>query len=91
MTSRCVLLALRFQRCSQPAVSGSVDHSRSQYRFVHRSNSSGLLQIRQEISNGLQAIFIKNADVQTSLDEAKTRSDAILRRFQQTYAGKTLP
>ncbi|RYE80143.1 MAG: extracellular solute-binding protein, partial [Hyphomicrobiales bacterium] len=37
----------------------------------------GLLQIRQEISNGLQAIFIKNADVQTALDEAKTRSDAI--------------
>ena len=51
----------------------------------------GLLQIRQEISNGLQAIFIKDADIQTSLDEAATRGNAILRRFEQTYAGKTLP
>lgn len=51
----------------------------------------GLLQIRQEISNGLQAIIINDADVQSSLDEAAERSNGILRRFQQTYAGKTLP
>lgn len=51
----------------------------------------GLLQIRQEISNGLQAIFINNADVQASLDDAATRSNAILRRFEQTYEGKQLP
>ncbi|WP_018185350.1 extracellular solute-binding protein [Kaistia granuli] len=51
----------------------------------------GLLQIRQEISNGLQAIFIKNEDVQASLDTAADRGNQILRKFEQTYAGKTLP
>lgn len=51
----------------------------------------GLLQIRQEMANGLQAIFINNADVQTSLDEAAARGNQILRRFEQTYKGKQLP
>jgi sn-glycerol 3-phosphate transport system substrate-binding protein len=51
----------------------------------------GLLQIRQEMSNGLQAIFIKNEDVQASLDSAAARGNEILRRFQQTYEGKELP
>jgi len=51
----------------------------------------GLLQIRQEMANGLQAIFINNADVQASLDQAAERGNQILRRFQQTYEGKQLP
>ena len=51
----------------------------------------GLLQVRQEVANGLQAIFINNADVQTSLDEAVARGNQILRRFEQTYKGKQLP
>lgn len=51
----------------------------------------GLLQIRQEMANALQAIFIQNADVQTSLDEAAARGDQILRRFQQTYKNQQLP
>ncbi len=51
----------------------------------------GLLQIRQEMANGLQAIFINNADVQASLDEAAARGNQILRRFEQTYKGKQLP
>ncbi|MBB3951819.1 extracellular solute-binding protein [Aureimonas jatrophae] len=59
---------------------------------VTRGNRlGGLLQIRNEIANGLQAIFIQNADVQTALDDAATRSNAILRRFEQTYEGKQLP
>ncbi|SHG66564.1 sn-glycerol 3-phosphate transport system substrate-binding protein [Kaistia soli DSM 19436] len=51
----------------------------------------GLLQIRQEMANGLQAIFINNADVQASLDDAAARGNQILRRFEQTYKGKQLP
>jgi sn-glycerol 3-phosphate transport system substrate-binding protein len=51
----------------------------------------GLLQIRAEIANGLQAIFVNNADVQASLDSAAERGNAILRRFQQTYKGVQLP
>jgi len=51
----------------------------------------GLLQIREEISNSLQAIFINDADVQTSLDEAAARGNQILRRFEETYEGKELP
>ncbi|WP_029073409.1 extracellular solute-binding protein [Kaistia adipata] len=51
----------------------------------------GLLQIRQEISNGLQSIFVNNEDVQTALDQSAERGNQILRRFEQTYQGKTLP
>ncbi len=51
----------------------------------------GLLQIRTEIANGLQAIFINNADVQASLDTAAERGNQILRRFQQTYKNVQLP
>ncbi len=51
----------------------------------------GLLQVRQEIANGLQAIFVNNADVQTALDESVARGNQILRRFEQTYKGKQLP
>lgn len=51
----------------------------------------GLLQIRSEIANGLQAIFINNADVQTSLDSAAERGNQLLRRFEQTYKGAKLP
>ncbi|HEV7285974.1 MAG TPA: extracellular solute-binding protein [Kaistia sp.] len=57
----------------------------------HGIRLGGLLQIRQEVSNGLQAIFIKNEDVQASLDTAVERGNQILRKFEQTYAGKTLP
>ena len=57
----------------------------------HGIRLGGLLQIRQEISNGLQAIFIKNEDVQASLDTAADRGNQILRKFEQTYTGKTLP
>lgn len=51
----------------------------------------GMLHIREEVANALQAIFIKNADVQASLDDAAVRSDQILRRFEETYKGKSLP
>lgn len=51
----------------------------------------GLLQVRQEIANGLQAIFVNNADVQTSLDSAADRGNALLKRFAQTYKGAELP
>jgi sn-glycerol 3-phosphate transport system substrate-binding protein len=51
----------------------------------------GLLQIRTEIANGLQAVFINNADVEASLDTAAERGNQILRRFQQTYKNVQLP
>jgi sn-glycerol 3-phosphate transport system substrate-binding protein len=57
----------------------------------HGVRLGGLLQIRSEIANGLQAIFVNNADVQTSLDSAADRGNQILRRFQQTYKGAQLP
>jgi len=49
------------------------------------------LQIRGEVSNGLQEIFAGKATVQQGLDEAVERGDAILRRFEQTYKGEQLP
>lgn len=51
----------------------------------------GLLQVRTEIANSLQAIFINNADVQKSLDESAERGNQLLRRFQQTYKNAQLP
>lgn len=51
----------------------------------------GLLQVRTEIANSLQAIFINNADVQASLDQAADRGNQLLRRFQQTYKNAQLP
>ncbi|GGE07694.1 sn-glycerol 3-phosphate ABC transporter substrate-binding protein [Aureimonas endophytica] len=47
-------------------------------------------QIRKEVSTALEAIFMQNADVQKSLDEAADRSNALLRRFEKTYAGQKL-
>ncbi|MCO5732565.1 extracellular solute-binding protein [Rhizobium sp. SSA_523] len=47
-------------------------------------------QIRKEVSTALEAIFMQNADVQTQLDQAAERGNAILRRFEKTYAGQTL-
>jgi sn-glycerol 3-phosphate transport system substrate-binding protein len=49
------------------------------------------LQIRGELSNGLQEIFANKASVQQGLDEAVERGDMILRRFEATYKGKQLP
>ncbi len=49
------------------------------------------LQIRAEVSNGLQEIFANKVTVQQGLDEAVARGDAILRRFEATYKGKELP
>ena len=49
------------------------------------------LQIRGELSNGLQEIFANKKDVQQALDETVQRGNAILRRFEATYKGKQLP
>jgi sn-glycerol 3-phosphate transport system substrate-binding protein len=49
------------------------------------------LQIRGELSNSLQAIFANKETVQQGLDEAVQRGNMILRRFEATYKGKTLP
>ena len=49
------------------------------------------LQIRGELSNGLQEIFANKVAVQQALDEAVERGNAILRRFEATYKGKELP
>ncbi|MBY5710396.1 extracellular solute-binding protein [Rhizobium leguminosarum] len=57
----------------------------------HGIRLGGLLQVRTEIANGLQAIFVNNADVQASLDSAAERGNTLLRRFQQTYKNVQLP
>jgi sn-glycerol 3-phosphate transport system substrate-binding protein len=69
----------------------SLTVSASSPELPNATRLGGLLQIRQEVANGLQAIMINNADVQTTLDEVADRGNQILRRFEQTYQGKTLP
>lgn len=51
----------------------------------------GFLQIRNEVSNSLQAIFADKVPVQQGLDDAVARGNAVLRRFEATYKGRTLP
>lgn len=51
----------------------------------------GFTQIRAEVGNGLQEIFSGKSDVQTAIDGMVTRGNVILRRFEATYKGKTLP
>ena len=48
-------------------------------------------QIRAEIRSELEAAFTGQKDMQAALDEAANRSNGILRRFEQTFRGKTLP
>lgn len=51
----------------------------------------GFTQIRAEVGNGLQEIFANKVDVQKGIDGIVERGNAILRRFETTYKGKTLP
>jgi sn-glycerol 3-phosphate transport system substrate-binding protein len=51
----------------------------------------GFIQIRKEIRDGLTAIMAGDVEVQPGLDAAVERSNAILRRFEKTYAGKQFP
>lgn len=51
----------------------------------------GFTQIRAEVANGLQAIFANKLSVQAGIDQMTERGDAVLRRFEATYKGKTLP
>jgi sn-glycerol 3-phosphate transport system substrate-binding protein len=48
-------------------------------------------QIRAEVRAELEAAFTGKKDVQTAIDDAANRSNQILRRFEQTFKGKTLP
>ncbi|OCP35991.1 extracellular solute-binding protein [Ensifer sp. LC163] len=50
----------------------------------------GFTQIRKEFATALEAIFMQNADVQVELDKTVERGNAVLRRFEKTYAGQTL-
>jgi sn-glycerol 3-phosphate transport system substrate-binding protein len=49
------------------------------------------LQIRGELGNGLQEIFANKTPVQAALDDVVDRGNKILRRFEQTYKGMSLP
>lgn len=48
-------------------------------------------QIRAEIRAELEAAFTGKKDMQTAMNDAADRSNQILRRFEQTFKGKTLP
>jgi sn-glycerol 3-phosphate transport system substrate-binding protein len=48
-------------------------------------------QIRAEIRAELEAAFTGKKDVQVALDDAASRSNQLLRRFEQTFKGKPLP
>ncbi len=51
----------------------------------------GFLSIRKETRDALQAIFANQMTVEAGLQQAVDRGNAILRRFERTYAGKQLP
>lgn len=47
--------------------------------------------VRKEIQDAMSAVLFNNVPVQQALDEAAARSNEVLRKFEATYAGKTLP
>ncbi|WP_191059164.1 extracellular solute-binding protein [Geminicoccus harenae] len=51
----------------------------------------GFTQIRKEARDALTGIMAGTSGVQEGLDALVERGNAILRRFEKTYAGKTLP
>jgi len=51
----------------------------------------GYPQIRKEFRDALTGILAGSTGVQEGLDAAVERGNAILRRFEKTYAGKSLP
>jgi len=60
------------------------------------ANSRGIrlgnfTQIRAEVRAELEAAFTGKKDMQVALDDAVTRGNQILRRFEQTFKGKQLP
>jgi sn-glycerol 3-phosphate transport system substrate-binding protein len=51
----------------------------------------GFIQIRKEVRDALQGIFSGQMTVEAGLQQATDRGNAILRRFEKTYANKKLP
>lgn len=48
-------------------------------------------QVRQEVGNALQAIFAGQVSVQDGLDQAASRGNDALRKFEASYKGQQLP
>jgi sn-glycerol 3-phosphate transport system substrate-binding protein len=51
----------------------------------------GFVQIRKEFRDALTDVMSGKAEVQVALDAAAERSNAVLRKFEKTYAGQQLP
>ena len=66
------------------------DISRRPRRTTRGIRLGGFPQIRKEISNAMEGIFFGKMTVQAGLDQAVERGNAIIRRFEKTYAGQTL-
>jgi len=51
----------------------------------------GFVQIRKEMRDALTDIFANKVSVEDGINSAVDRSNAVLRKFEKTYAGKMLP
>ena len=51
----------------------------------------GFVQIRKEMRDALTDIFANKVSVEDGINSAVERSNAVLRKFEKTYAGKMLP
>jgi len=51
----------------------------------------GFVQIRKEMRDALTEIFANKVSVDDGINAAVERSNAVLRKFEKTYAGKQLP
>jgi sn-glycerol 3-phosphate transport system substrate-binding protein len=59
--------------------------------ITHGIRIGNFTQIRAEVSNGLQEVFANNKPAQEAIDGVVERGDALIKRFADTYPGKTLP
>ena len=59
-------------------------------------NSKGIrlgnyVSIRKEVADAISKVLFDNVPVQQALDDAAAHANAILRKYEQTYQGATLP
>ncbi|MBA4489368.1 extracellular solute-binding protein [Paracoccus sp. S1E-3] len=91
-----VMTVMRDQNLLTDPAFGSIEAGMESLNQPGNENSRGIrlgfyVQFRDIFKEETQRAFSGEQTMQAALDNAKTRGDELLRRFQQTYSGVELP
>ncbi|MFD1881682.1 extracellular solute-binding protein [Paracoccus pacificus] len=91
-----VMAVMREQNLLTDPAFGSIEAGMESLNQPGNENSRGIrlgfyVQFRDIFKEETQRAFSGEQTMQAALDNAKTRGDELLRRFQQTYSGVELP